>query len=405
MPASRKPLAPLDFRTRLPALDGLRALAVTMVFLRHYGGGAHGGLLLRTVNLVRERLTIGVDLFFVLSGFLITGILYDTRHDSHYFGRFFVRRAVRIVPVLYLLFAILALLTPMLRFQWQWKQAWFLVYLGNFFANRDYSLYQLPSLLWKPAQANLGHLWSLCVEEQFYLLWPAVVWLVRNRVKLLWTCAGLSALTLGLRVLAVLCWEPELAERWLRRSMPFKLDALLFGAMLALLLRGPHADRVQRACKWIFACGLAGFVAIQVLSPSYTSPWDLTLGMTAAATLGAGLIGWALQPGSTAFRLLSLRPLLLLGKYSYGFYVFHAVWQLFWIQVLIWCVHLTGSATLAGLIALPLGFATTFLMAKLSYVHMEVRFLKLKRHFEYDLETKSHKTAFAPVYDHMEDGR
>ena len=70
---------PIDFKNRMPALDGLRAMAITMVFLEHYAGGSHGGLLLRIVNMVRVHLGVGVDLFFVLSGFLITRILYDTR--------------------------------------------------------------------------------------------------------------------------------------------------------------------------------------------------------------------------------------------------------------------------------------------------------------------------------------
>ena len=396
MSATSRYFPPIDFRTRFPALDGVRALAVTMVFLEHYGGGAHGGRLMQAVNQVRLRMGVGVDLFFVLSGFLITGILYDTQNDSRFFQRFLARRSVRILPVVYLLFLVLALLTPVLGYHWKWRQASFLLYLGNLFANCDWSLYSLPSALWKPASANMGHLWSLCVEEQFYLLWPVVVWLVKDRVKLLWTSASLCGFALGMRVLAVIYWQPELAERWLRRSLPFRLDALLFGAMLALLLRGEQADRVQKACKWLFIGGLLAFVTIQVLSPSYTSPWDLSLGMTAAASLGAGLIGMTLRQGSAAFRLFNLQPLRTLGKYSYGFYVYHVVWQLFWIQVLIWCGSLTHqSALLAGLIALPLNFATTFLMAKLSYDAFEKRFLRLKRRFEYDSELATGRTAFA----------
>ena len=386
---------PIDFKTRFPALDGIRALAVTMVFLEHFGGGAHGGMLMQAINQVRLRLGIGVDVFFVLSGFLITGILYDTRADSHFFKRFFARRSVRIFPVMYLLFAIIALLTPFLHYQWQWRQAWFLVYLGNLFANNDFSLYGFPSSVWKPASANIGHLWSLCVEEQFYVVWPVVLWLVKDRVKLLWISAALCAGVLGVRLFAILYWDPQFAERWVLRSLPFRLDSLLFGAILALLLRGSHADRVQRSCKWLFLGGLVGFLCCTILSPSYTSHWGLSIGITFTATMSAGLIGMTLRAGSPANRLFSLGPLRVLGKYSYGFYVYHVVWQLFWIQVLIWCGNLTHSSVLAGLIALPVGFATSFLMAKLSYDLFEVKFLRLKRRFEYDSELKTHRTAFA----------
>src|ERR1700729_866320 len=103
---------PIDFKTRFPALDGIRALAVSMVFFAHYGGGTHGGFVLKLLNRVRQYGWGGVDLFFVLSGFLIPGILFDTRNDSHFFKRFFARRSLRIFPVFYLMCAILLLLTP-----------------------------------------------------------------------------------------------------------------------------------------------------------------------------------------------------------------------------------------------------------------------------------------------------
>ncbi len=83
---------PVNFKHRFPALDGIRALAITLVFLLHYGGGTHGGALLRLFNAVRLRGWMGVDLFFVLSGFLITGILYDTRDEPHFF-KLFLRAA------------------------------------------------------------------------------------------------------------------------------------------------------------------------------------------------------------------------------------------------------------------------------------------------------------------------
>jgi len=111
---------PIDFKTRFPALDGIRGLAVGMVFINHFGGGAHGGPILRAVNQVRERGWAGVDLFFVLSGFLITGILFDTRTDSKFFRRFFARRSLRIFPVFYLVVAVLLLLTPLFQYQWRW---------------------------------------------------------------------------------------------------------------------------------------------------------------------------------------------------------------------------------------------------------------------------------------------
>jgi peptidoglycan/LPS O-acetylase OafA/YrhL len=396
MPAHRPAFGPIDFKTRFPALDGIRALAVLMVFLLHYGGGAHGNLLLQIFNLVRARGGYGVDLFFVLSGFLITGILYDTRNDSHFFTRFFVRRSVRIFPVAYLMFAVLGLLTPILHYQWQARQAWFLVYLGNFFANADFSLYLVPSGLYPFAQATLGHLWSLCVEEQFYLLWPFAVWLIRDRVKLIWLSLGLATLTLLLRIGMVAAFAPEIAERWVMRTLPFRMDDLLFGAALALLLRGPRADTFQRSMKWLFLGSLVPVLAIVLWSPSGSSPWFLTIGLTFIGLASAGLIGMSLRVGSPAFRLFHLRPARILGKYSYGFYVWHLVWTSAWLALLVKLEQVTHSIVIAGLITLPSIFLLTFLVSKLSYDLFEVRFLGLKRHFEYDSELRTHKTAFAP---------
>ena len=396
MATTREAFGPIDFKTRFRALDGVRALAVTMVFAAHYGGGGtHGGRVLQVVNTLRGRGWMGVDLFFVLSGFLITGILYDTREDSKYFKRFFARRSVRIFPIVYLLFAILALLTPILQYTWRWKQIFFLVYLGNFFGNADFSLYDVPSRFSPWAWASIGHLWSLCVEEQFYIVWPLVVWLVRDRVKLLWTCGTLITLTLILRIVMVHVWSPVVAEDWMIRSLPFRLDTLLFGALLALLLRGPEADRAQRSMKWCLLGGAVATLAIFRFSPEYTSPWLLSVGLSAIAIASMGLIGMTLKVSSRTQRFFDWRPARVLGKYSYGFYVYHFVWIKASIRGLIFFTALLHSAALGGLVELPIAFVTIFLVAKFSYDWFEVRFLKLKRRFEYDSEIQTHRTAFA----------
>ena len=382
----------IDFTTRFPALDGVRALAVTMVFANHYGGGGtHGGAVLRILNEVRLRGGAGVDIFFVLSGFLITGILFDTRQDSHFFQRFFARRSVRIFPIVYLLFVILALLTPVVGYEWHWQQMWFLVYLGNFSANADPLLYVIPSTRHPMAQASLAHLWSLCVEEQFYLVWPAVIWWVRDRLKLIWITGALCGLTLLLRMWAVAVWTPEMADTWVLRALPFRLDDLLYGALLALLLRGPAASRVQRAMKWVFVVGLTATVWMWRLP----EPALLTWGLTVIGLASAGLIGMTLRADSVAFQLFTLRPARVLGKYSYGFYVWHIVWGRVWIALLVWTTARFHSHAVGGMITLPLAFGTPFLAAKLSYDWFEVRFLGWKRHFQYDSELRTHETAFA----------
>jgi peptidoglycan/LPS O-acetylase OafA/YrhL len=394
MASTARYFPPIDFKTRFPALDGLRALAVTVVFLNHYGGGSHGGPLLRILDRVRQAGWVGVDLFFVLSGFLITGILFDTRNDSHFFKRFFARRSLRIFPVFYLVFAVMLLLTPIFHYQWEWLHLTFLVYLGNLFGNFHFSLYELLSANHPTAKVFFGHFWSLCVEEQFYLLWPLAVWAIRDRIKLLWTAAGLSLLSLALRCAMFAHYPPQFAARWVFRTLPFRMDTLLFGAILALLLRGPAADRWQRSCKWILLAASAPLLLLFVFCDPDNSPWLLGIGLTLTATASAGLIGSTLRQGSPASRLFYLRPLRTLGKYSYGFYIFHALYLWGWIQFLVFLGSKTHSLALAGIIALSVNFAVTFLLSKLSYDLFEVRFLRFKSHFEYDSEITEHKHAF-----------
>ena len=395
MATSQRSFPPVDFRTRLPALDGIRALAITLVFALHYGGGLHGNIILQVLKDITDRGWVGVDLFFVLSGFLITGILYDTRADSRFFTRFYMRRALRILPAFYIVMLLLALLTPILHYQWHWLQLTFLVYIGNFFAIPHRMLYHLTSTVHPNAEVEMGHFWSLCIEEQFYLLWPLVVWLVRDRVRLIWTAAGISLLALALRIAMVVAFSSAVAEPWVHSSLPFRMDSLLIGAILALVLRGPSAYRWQRSAKWIFVAGTAATLAVFLLSPAWNSPWLLTIGFTFIALASMGLIGTALRPGSVSFLFFGWKPLRVLGKYSYGFYIYHVLFRRSWNTLLAYMIVHLHSVALAGAIERPLIFGVTFLVAKLSYDLVESRFLRMKRHFLYDSETAARQPVVA----------
>jgi peptidoglycan/LPS O-acetylase OafA/YrhL len=363
-----------------------------MVFVFHYGGGTHGGRLLHLFNAVRLRGWMGVDLFFVLSGFLITGILYDTRLDAHYFHRFFARRALRIFPAFYLLALLLIALTPVLGYQWRSSHLWFLIYLGNLAGNIDLTLYKVAADHHPAGTLTLVHLWSICVEEQFYLLWPLVIWLVRDRLRLLWIAAALSLAALTLRTFLLM--HPHVPAEYIVHTLPSRLDTLLVGAILALLLRGPHAEQIQQACRWIFITCTAAVVAIAILSPAQESPWMLSIGLTFVAIAAAGLIGASLRPDSTAFRIFHLRPLRIFGKYSYGFYLFHAIWTTGWVHLAAIVGMRLHSTVVGTTLVMAANALVTFLAAKLSYDFFEVRFLRFKRHFEYDSEVAHHQQPF-----------
>ncbi|MBS1823660.1 MAG: acyltransferase [Acidobacteria bacterium] len=378
--------APIDFKTRFPALDGIRALAVTMVFALHYGGGTHGDRFLSMLNAIRQRGWIGVDIFFVLSGFLITGILYDTRNDSHFFKRFFARRSVRIFPIFYLVFSVLLLLTPLFHYKWRLGHLPYLVYMGNISAAFDDTLGDVISSTHLAASAHIGHFWSLCIEEQFYLIWPLIVWFVRNRVRLIWVASALSIAALVLRIVVALHLSPRLYEQWIVHLLPFRMDDLLVGAILALALRGPSADLFQRSCRWIFLLASAAVVAILIVSPAPDSFWLTTAGLSAIAIAAAGLIGTALRPGGLAFRFFHLRPLRVLGRYSYGFYVYHLIFAGSWWSLVAFLTARFHSFLLANVVSIVLNFGLTFLVSMLSYNRFESRFLHLKERFEYDSE-------------------
>ena len=158
MTRARPSFTTIDFRRRFPALDGIRALAVTMVFAFHYGGGSQRGMLLRGVNAIRLRGWMGVDLFFVLSGFLITGILYDTRLRRSLFPALFLSpQPCASFRFFISAVAVMLLLTPVFRYQWRAGHLWFLVYLGNFALASDADALPIASAD-HPAAA--AHIWA-----------------------------------------------------------------------------------------------------------------------------------------------------------------------------------------------------------------------------------------------------
>jgi peptidoglycan/LPS O-acetylase OafA/YrhL len=360
-------------------LDGLRALAFLMVFFHHYDGLVWGWA--------------GVDLFFVLSGFLITGILYDTQHDPYRARNFYLRRTLRIFPLYYGIMLAIALLYPV--FHWRWSWAWLVwpLYVGNFARFAHPYLPGSPLQLLADFQPNgtfagdrvvlfLGHFWSLCVEEQFYLIWPWVVFWVRDRRKLAWICAAALPICLGLRVLGYYTLPHWIIEaEVLYRATPLRLDALLLGGLLALLLRGSHANTVLRSARIAGPAAAIAMALVAVLLPStriwakgYSEPaWRFSWGLTLVDLLAALLILLALQPGSFIYRIFTVQPLPWLGRISYGLYVFHDIPHM-GIRGFVDQYHLAHPRTATMLIAFP----TTILLAWLSFRFFETPFLNLK---------------------------
>ena len=376
----------ISSKVTYPALDGLRAFAVTLVFIEHFGGGSHGGRLLEWFNRVRVFGSAGVSLFFVLSGFLITGILYDTRLGQHYFKNFYIRRSLRIFPIFYLVLALCLVLTPILHFNLQWGHISFFFYLGNLFANWNWSLYELKSPTHPALSINMAHFWSLFVEEQFYLIWPVVIFLVRDRVKLIRLSVAVILFVLLLRIGMVWFLPLETAERFALRMLPTRADDLLVGAVMALLLRGPAAARWLRSSWLFFLSGSTAFFVLALWRGNFgfSDPYNMTIGLTFISLASAGMIAMSIQDGSVFYRSLSLRPLRIVGKYSYGFYIYHVLFADARIHYLLWCTKTFHSMTIGGLVYSSSWYLMTLVVAGLSYELYEKRFLAMKSRFQYE---------------------
>jgi peptidoglycan/LPS O-acetylase OafA/YrhL len=358
---------------RVAALDGMRGLAVLLVLVFHIfqvEPAPTGNTLLRLGYRATRFGQTGVDLFFVLSGFLITGILFDTKSSERYFINFYGRRTLRIFPLYYGALVLALVVLPRLagiRLTGV-PSIWFWTYSTNF------------ALTNGTDAGLLGHFWSLAIEEQFYLVWPLAVFAL-GRAAVMRVCVASLAFSAALRVVI----ESQGLSSFMVTLC--RVDTLLVGALLALAARSPGG-----LGGWSGKAVPAAAVALAVALPlSLTmsgsgSIWlpAVKYPLTAVFYAAVLVIGVTASSGSWADRLLTLAPLRSLGTYSYGIYVYHpplihAVGWLF--------KRVPPAPELAGaLFVLKLGLilGATFAAAWLSWHLYEKRFLILKRYFEYD---------------------
>jgi peptidoglycan/LPS O-acetylase OafA/YrhL len=354
------------------ALDGVRGLAIALVLLIHLlqsNDKPTGSLLINVILKVKQTGWIGVDLFFALSGFLITGILIDSLGEKHYFRNFYARRALRIFPLYY---GVLLIIFLILRPTWTDGRQFYLllVYLQN------------TALWWHGSQPVLlqsltGHLWSLAAEEQFYLIWPIIVVLVRDRRKLMWVAAGLVIAVPFFRTFLFL---HDVSYKVIYTSTFCRADSLLAGAWLALAARGELKDKLLRIAPFTFSISLLCYITIglKVGSFYWDNPLIATFGYTVLAVAGSSLIAMALRAGSRTGAVMDLSPLRWLGKYSYGIYIIHPMIGFLYMPWIDRHIHGKAASHAAVFVA---GLLVTLPVAWLSYNFYERRFLRLKRHF------------------------
>ncbi len=375
-------------RKHLPALDGVRGLAILLVLVSHLMlfNDRTGSRLGDSLAALRGLGWVGVDLFFVLSGFLITGILYDTLNDPHYFGSFYMRRFLRIFPLYYGFLFFMLILGHWMHFAWGGRQYVLLAYMQN-------------TTLWFPvtdfhpgAWADLGHFWSLAVEEQFYLFWPLMVFLVRGRRRLIALALALSAVALILRIAMFLHGGSPLTIFMLT---PCRMDTLLLGGCVALVMRG-DSDWLPR--RWMIpiallaAAVIAGYTLWHLGGDMRAGFFGATFGYLVIAVGCVAVLLASLDTASMAHRVFSWQFLRSLGKYSYGIYVLHIfvaylfgtiVSRALGTSLRIFLTPYLHFRPLAVLVEFCVNAAVVIFAAYLSYNLYEVHFLRLKRYFGY----------------------
>ncbi|HEY7954930.1 MAG TPA: acyltransferase [Polyangia bacterium] len=356
-------------RERVGALDGIRGIAILMVLAFHAfvwrmpGDVSELG---RVVTAYTRYGWLGVDLFFVLSGFLITGVLLDTRERPRYFRNFYARRALRILPLYYLCVVAIAIL---------YRGA------GPFVAACVLYVPNLAPLVGVPLL--YGPLWSLAVEEHFYLAWP---WLVRR----------FEGARLGAAVIVVCAAEPiaraigHAVGADTRMYTWFRLDGLAWGALGAMIVRSPRwRERLPKVAGRLAASGLA-LLAIGlpfgILTRSrlvgaaleYVPFYALFLAGILAAVDGRPR-GWS--------RLLSFGPLRRCGDYSYFIYLFHELGFTLFGRVL--PDDRFDRVVLRLVVVIP----CCFIAAAISYRYFEQPILALKRKFAVERASADHLVA------------
>ena len=307
---------------RIVQLDGIRAIAIGAVFLHH--------------SLGVRMLWMGVDLFFVLSGFLITGILMQqrTRSLGRYLGRFYRRRTQRILPPYVLLLVVTSFFFGI---SWM-RHAYMYIFLMNMIK---------PLNIDQPGA--LSPLWSLAVEEQFYLFWPFAVYFFSESVV-----AWLAGMLMGLAPILRWTCTPMFASVWpIYQLTPFRMDCLACGALLALVWRR-HQRLIERYGHYGLLVSVALMMLVAKLSwqgryiVSDNTRWGNAMIYELTLMISLGLILWALSGRYVS--VLTWKPIQYLGRISYSVYLVHMLMVLLMLPMIPNRRVLTvvaGAATLA----------------------------------------------------------
>jgi peptidoglycan/LPS O-acetylase OafA/YrhL len=352
----------------LPTIDGLRGIAIALVFFNHSTqlfGEVEESVWPRLFWRSTPGGFIGVDLFFVVSGFLITSILLGSRDKPRGFRTFWLRRALRIFPLAYLYLGALVLLAGVLPGYESMRSPELIAAVGLYYTN-----FHIALAGWILPAASI--LWSLSVEEQFYTLWPILA--LRLRIQSLWRVVIAVLLLTPLARLAVSLSAGTTASYVL---LFCRWDTLAAGALLALLYNSEHWEKTRAWCErlvWPALCVVLLVLAVPFGPAHARSPLAFeVVGYSALAGAFFVFTALALSPQTWLKRVLTLRPLVYMGKLCYGLYVWHVVSA---DAVIVFARELGLGQSFYTHVALWLPL--TLLIATLSYRLYEAPLLRLK---------------------------
>ncbi|EFX3898369.1 acyltransferase [Salmonella enterica subsp. enterica serovar Techimani] len=334
-------------------VDGLRAFSVLGVMLYHLGipGFGMGWL--------------GVSFFFVLSGFLITRILIETKESENFFSNFYIRRSLRIFPLYYLYILVVFIYCSCLGIQGTQNWLYYIFYVQNYTMAWN-------NFLYVPGQ-EFGHTWSLAVEEQFYLLWPLVMFFCNKKwifiSAIILSCVAITSRFYLAEYTSIVSFAPLFSA----------MDTLLIGAIIAVISVNQNVMKVI-SCS-LLAVGLFWFIAVVkfgvLIYGWHTGPEIANQSLYLSSNmLFAGVIG-IIASGVFKAKFLTIAPLIYLGKISYGLYLWHP----FAIQIVDSLQYRGHFLWVTGPMVDVSKLALTVAISSISFKYFELPFLKLKDHF------------------------
>jgi peptidoglycan/LPS O-acetylase OafA/YrhL len=337
----------------LPALDGVRLLAVGLVILHHITSGTHTSILLHLIGLQRDN-GLGPPLFFVLSGALLTTVIIDARNTENRYRNFLLRRVLRIFPLYFGYLAVAAIAT------WAVKG----VLPQNFWVFALFAQNIFPHVAGQTGSVmNTYHLWTIAVQDQFYVIWPLLLWRCKTDKQMRYLCYAGIVLTLLVRIVIL---HPAITPELMGRSLPARAGTMCLGALIAL------ERREKTFLTPLFLKSLLPLSIITIVwmwyGLDFFAPIGSTVGLALIGFLCAAFIATAMQPSSWITRVLASKFFALGGKkYAFGMYMFHP-----------FLLSLCTQLPMPKAVQLTAFLVSTVVLAGLSYRYYEGPFLHMQ---------------------------